>query len=910
MAAGAPPAGELWGRERELTALRAILADARAGRSGTAVLRGEPGIGKTALLEQVRREAVGFTVVAATGVEAEMELPFAGLHQLCAPLLSGVDALPEPQRNALQTAFGVVTTGPPDRFLVGLATLSLMADAAAAQPLLCLVDDVQWLDQVSAQVLTFVARRLQVEPIAVVFATRAEDDPILRGLPQLPLGGLSRTDAGELLDVARAVSLDDRVRGRVLDEARGNPLALLELSGAPFTPAGGTGASTAHQIQQQYAARLAALPSRTRQLMLLAALEPRGDATVLQRAAASLDTDLSDAVAAEGLLDVGRRVRFRHPLLRTAAYASGSAEERRRAHAALAEALDAQADPDQRAWHRALSVDGPDEKIAAELEASADRARSRGGAAAGAALLERAALLSPDPQVKGERALSAAAAKLSAGLVEDCLALLATARAGPLTQLGLARLSLLDAQARFAADRGQGASTRLLAAARQLEDLDPKLARETHLEAMSAGMFSGRLAPPGSIRTLAEAARHGGPQALDGDLTGLLVDVLASRFTDGYAAAIAPARRLLAALAHRPLDGADLRYLWLSAAVAADGWQDHAWRSIAEAHVRVARETGALAELPLAINSLATVHVFAGRLDLAKPLVAELSALRASTGVELSLYATLYVAALAGDARAPQLIQRNLADVTERGEGVGVTASHWALALIELGRGDFASALPAARAAAAYLPELALPQWGLADLVEAATRCGEGPTAAAAAAQLDELATASGTDWALGVRARARALTAGPRTAGELYEEAVTRLAGTTTSWEHARAELLFGEWLLQTDRRVAAADHLRRAEALLTLMGARLFAERAVSGLRTLGATATGGAQRDDRGLTAQELQIAQLAADGLTNPQIAAQLFLSPHTVEWHLRKVYAKLSVRSRRQLAGRLAVVDGA
>ena len=575
----------LRGRATERARLEQLLTAVRAGQSAALVLRGEPGIGKTALLEYAAERVEGCRVLRAVGVESEMELPFAALHQLCAPLLDGLERLPPPQRDALGTAFGLSSGARPDRFLVGLAVLSLLSDAAEGQPLICLVDDAQWLDRSSAQVLSFVARRLQAESVLLLFAERDEDElDELAGLPELRLQGLSDADARELLASANIGPLDERVRDRIIAEARGNPLALLELPRglSPASLAGGFALPDElplpSRIEASFHRRVEQLPTETQRLLLVAAAEPIGDPTLLWRAAAELGIPIEAAAPAEAddLIEVGARVNFRHPLLRSAIYRAATPEERRGAHGALAAATDPEVDPDRRAWHRAHAALAPDEDVAAELELSAGRAQARGGLAAAAAFLERAAELTPEPGRRARRALDAARAKRLAGLPHAASALLATAAAGPLDELDGAMLQRLRGQIALDLSRGGEAAPLLLDAAKRLESLDAALARETHLEALWAASVAGRLG--GGVLDAAEAARAAPPAPEPPRATDLLVDGLAVRFTEGYAAGAPILKRALSAFRDEAgRDEQDMLRSWMAARVAVELFDDETW---------------------------------------------------------------------------------------------------------------------------------------------------------------------------------------------------------------------------------------------------------------------------------------------------------------------------------------------
>jgi DNA-binding CsgD family transcriptional regulator len=914
MAGRAP--STLLGRHGECQALDRLLARARAGESRVLVLRGEAGVGKTVLLDYVARRASGCRVLAATGVESEMELAFAGLHQLCAPVLDRLDRLPGPQREALRIAFRLSTGPAPDRFLVGLAALSLLADLAEEQPLVCLIDDAQWLDRVSAQTMAFVARRLLAEPLAVVFAVREpSDENDLAGLEDLWVRGLSDDDARALLDSQLTGPLDRRVRDRIVAETRGNPLALLELPRGltPAQLAGGFGLPDtlplAGRIELGFSRRLETLPTETRRLLLVAAIEPVGDATLLWRAVERLGIAPHAAAAAEeaGLLDIGARVRFRHPVVRSAVCRMADVDELRAAHRALADVTDPDVDPDRRAWHRAHAAVGPDESIAGELEHAAAGVRGRGGIAAAAAFLERATALTPDPVRRSQRALDAAQAKLQAGALDPAMRLLAMAEAGPAHAVPRARLDLVRAHIAVASSRGSQAPPLLLAAARQLETVDVRLARQTYLDAFSAAMFAGRLAGETGLTQVAKAAGGAPPPPGPPRREDLLLDGLTTLFSDGYAAAVPAGRRALRAFRSDDLTVEEgLRWLWLASAAAADLWDDESWHVLAARHVEMARATGALTELPLALSSRISVHLFEGELGAAASLVEEARAVRTAMGSDIAPYGALNVAAWQGrEADARTLIDATMREVVARGEGIAITVTQWANAVMLNALGRYEDALLAAAQAAEHPQELAAANWALAELVEAAARSGRSALAADALARLVEMTGASATDWALGVEARARALLSEGDGAESLYREAILRLGRTRMRVELARAHLLFGEWLRGEGRADQARTRLRTAFDMFTAMGAEGFAERARGELNATGESIRGPSAEAADDLTAQEAQIARLAAEGRTNPEIGAQLFISPRTVEYHLHKVYSKLDISSRKDLRGALA-----
>ena len=909
----------LRGRRNECTALDRLVENARAGQSRVVVLRGEAGVGKTALLEYLLERASGCRIARAAGVESEMELPFAGLHQLCAPMLEHLDRLPSPQGDALGAAFGLRDGGAPDRFRGGLATLTVLAEVAEAQPLVCIVDDAQWLDHASAQILGFVARRLLAEQIALVGAARTGvGDDVLAGLPELPIRGLGDRDARALLLDSLYGPLDAAVCDQIIGESHGNPLALLEL---PRTwnmaaLAGGFGlpgsGPVAGRIEQSYVRRLGLLPADTQLLVLAAAAEPVGDPVPVWRAAGRLGVGVEAAAPLEaaGLVEFGGRVRFRHPLVRSAVYRSASPEARRRVHGALAEATDPDLEPDRRAWHRAHATAALDEDVAAELERSAGRAQARGGLAAAAAFHQRAAELTPEPTSRARRALAAAQSKHQAGAPGTALNLLAMAQAGPLDELQRARAELLRAQITFAVNRGRDAPPLLLAAAKRLESLDATLARETYLDAFSAALFAGRLARGGDVREVAEAvlAADWGDSARRSPLAyDLLLDGLAVLTMKGYAAAATTLKRALRAFRDEPIPEEDaLRWLWLACRIARALGDDASWDELTRRQVQLARKAGALSLLPIALIERFGVQLFVGDLDAAASLVAEAEAVVEATGSQLAPQGAIALAAWRGhEAEASALIQASRQEVERRGEGLWLIATEWASAVLFNGLGRYEDALSAAEQAAEDPHELGLSTWVPTEIIEAAVRSGDPERAAGPLRRLQEISRAAGTDWALGVEARSRALLSEGEAAERLYHEAIERLGRTRIRVALARAHLLYGEWLRRENRRVDAREQLRIAHQLYSSMGMEGFAERARRELSATGETVRKRTVETPDELTMQEAQIARLASDGLSNPEIGARLFISPRTVEWHLRKVYTKLGVSSRKQLHKTLA-----
>jgi DNA-binding CsgD family transcriptional regulator/tetratricopeptide (TPR) repeat protein len=882
----------------------------RAGAGRALVVRGEPGVGKTVLLDYLAGRASGCRVVRAAGVESEMELAFAGLHQLCAPMLDHAESLPGPQRAALRTAFGLSAGPAPDAFLVGLAVLGLLSETAEERALLCLVDDQQWLDHASAQALGFAARRLAADPVGLVFAARVPGKEVA-GLPELVVEGLAEGDARQLLESVLTGPLDARVRDRIIADTHGNPLALLELPRG-LTPAqltGGFGLSGAvpldGRIEESFRRQLETLPAQTRRLVQLAAADPSGDPVLVWRAAGHLaiGSGAAGPAAEAGLAEFGAQVRFRHPLVRSAAYRSASLQTRQELHGALAAATDPTVDPDRRAWHRAQASPGPDEEVAAELERSADRAQRRGGLAAAAAFLERSAGLTLDPARRSRRALAAAQAKHRAGALDAALGLLAMAQAGPQDELQRARADLLRAQIAFASSHGRDAPPLMLSAARQLEALDLGLARETYLEAFTAALFVGRLSP--AVGDVAAAARMAPAPPSPARACDLLLDGLALLVTDGYAAGAPALRRALLAFRGQDISAEEgLSWLWLAERAAMAVWDDETWHILAGRHVTLARDAGALSELPLAIRSRILLYSHTGELERGASLIAEAQAVADVTGSQLGPYGALGVAAFRGrEAETTELIQATMDGVTSRGEGRGVTTGYAAAVLYNsLGRYD--KALAAAEPVCEY-DDIGVLGWSLTELIEAAVRSGQPARASGALQRLSVTTRASGTDWALGTEARSRALLSEGETAENCYREAIERLGRTRMRPAVARARLLYGEWLRRENRRRDARAELRTAHGLFTTMGMEAFAERARGELLATGDVVRKRTVETAGELTAQEGHIARLAVDGRTNAEIGTQLFLSTRTVEWHLSKVYTKLGVGSRRELRQALA-----
>ena len=911
-ATGPPGPARLWGREQACTLLDDLVSAVRRGESRSLVLRGEAGIGKTALLEHLIESASDLEVARAMGVESDMELAFASLHQLCGPMLDRLERLPDPQREALGIAFGLSAGPAPDRFLVGLAVLSLISDLAEERPLLCIVDDAQWLDHASALTLAFVARRLLAEPVGLVFAAR-EPGEELQHVPDLEVRRLVNGDARALLSSTVRFTLDERVRDRILAETRGNPLAMVELPRGltPTQLAGGFGMPEARdlskRIESSYARRLETLPEYARRLLLIAAAEPVGDPLLLQQACSRLGITLSAVDATDGLLAVDERVTFRHPLARSAVYRSAGGAERRQAHLALAQVTDRNIDPDRRAWHLAAAAAGPDEAVARELELSAGRAKARGGEAAAAAFLQRAVALTGDPARRADRALAAAQASLGAGAFDVARGLLTTAEAGPLDELGRARIDLLHAEIVFAQSRGSDAPLLLLQAARRLEPLDVRLSRNTYLDAWGAALFAGHLASAGGSLLDVSRAAAAAPNPADGALPrDLLLDGLALIFTDGPRAAEPVLRRAIAAFTSSEVSVEEvLRWGWLAARAAIWLWDYDSGLEIPECAVQHARDSGALEVLAVADNVCGQAAAWGGDFELATLLAAEVEAVKEATGSRIGPYAAISLVGLRGrEAEASELIERVITGATASGQGTAVQYAHWAKAVLMNSLGRYEEALAAAVEATGGTPQIFIAAWALSELIEAATRTGNAEQARDALARLGEQTLGSDADWALGSYAHSRALLGEGEAAESSYREAIDRLGRTRLRPNLARAYLLYGEWLRRENRRADARAQLRAAHELFETIGMEAFAERARGELAATGERVRKRAAETRDELTPQERQIARLARDGLSNPEIGAQLFLSPRTVEWHLRKVFAKLEIRSRKDLPNAL------
>jgi DNA-binding CsgD family transcriptional regulator len=904
-------------RARERAALDNLLDAVRRGLSATLVLRGEAGIGKTALLESAINSANDFRVVRALGIESEMELGFAGLHQLVVPFLSALERLPAAQHHALASAFGLVAGGPPDRFQVGLATLTLLADAAAEVPLLCVVDDTQWLDLESADVLCFVARRLYADRIAFLFAVRepVERRVSLAGLPEMHIGGLTGNDAHTLVASVATGPVDSQVSQRIIAETQGNPLAILELT-AELTPRQLSSTlllpnplPIGNRLQQRFIRQMKGVPATTQTLLLLAAAEPSGDAVVLWRAARALKLDRRAVAPAEAnrLLVVGPHVAFRHPLIRSAIYYGAPAAERRRIHEVLAAATDPTIDPDRHAWHRAAAAVEPDEDVAAELAQCGQRAQRRGSYSSAASFLSRAAELTPDPGRRAQRLLAAAEGALMAGAPDRAQGLLDEAIPELRDPLQRAVARSLDGGVRLALGQGGQTPSILLEAARSMRPFDIRLARQTLLGALEGAVYIHPATTGPVLREIArEAMALPRPRQTPARPVDFLLDGYAALITIGYPGGTPLLSQAIRSMTNGELDATDgLRWLGLVSLAAQSLFDDAAVHTVATRWVRLAREHAALTILPIALAYLGGAELAAGRLKECEALSEQSLEISAATGnpgmLGAAAHGNAYLLAWRGnEAEARERAAAHLEYALERGQTGIVHFARYALLVLELGLGRYQAALENALPIFEDDPPAA-GSWVLPNLIEAAGRSGHERVARDALNRLTERAKASGTSLALGFLARSRALLAPDAEAESLYQESIGHLGRSSAKPELARSHLLFGEWLRRQGRRRDAREQLRTAHDLFASMGTGAFADRAWVELLATGERARKRTLETQDQLTAQERQIARLVRDGARNQEIAAQLFISASTVQYHLVKVFRKLGVTSRTQLA---------
>ncbi|WP_037075684.1 helix-turn-helix transcriptional regulator [Pseudonocardia spinosispora] len=891
------PDGSLVGRRDEVRAVESLVAATRGGLGGALVLRGEAGIGKSALLDHAQAAVPEFQVLRASGSEFESELPFAALQQLCRPLsapsLGYFHELSVRHRDVLRVAFGLAA-GPPSAFRVGLAVLELLACAARRNPVLCLVDDAQWLDDASSRALAFIARRIGVEPVAMVLAVRLPGSPSeLDELPGLVVSGLGDSDARALLASKGQAMLDEQVRDRLLAEARGNPLALLQL---PRPDGFALSATSALQtrIEQGFEARLVGLPVEARQLLTIASADPTGDPALLWPAAQRMGVDVtatSAIVSGTGLVEFSTRVRFCHPLARSTVYLTADADQRRLAHWALAEVTDPATDPDRRAWHRARASSGPDEDVAEELEQSATRAHARGGVVAAAAFIERAAQLSLDPAKRRQRTLAAAKAKFYAGALDTASELLTVVEHSDLDVRQQAEVDLVRGQIAFLRRHDADGPRFMIRAGQRLAELDPQHSRNCFVDALEMSFVAGR--PSGAMEMVLAAAQSAAKSSRSAEHPPDIIDALALLTTRGHHAA-APLLRTI-------LDGTDTP-LWtrrpaLAVMVAAGLWDPHARWAIINWLLKAGRESGSPIILRLGLAQLASESALEGDIGRAMSAIAEEEALADATGGEPVYYPRLQLAALRGRRdEALDVIEKARTAAIARGSGQLIANVHWATAVLHNGLADYPAALAAAKQAAAH-NDVFLSAFALPELVEAAVRCGEYDTANTALEALTERTDASGTAMGLGTAAYVRALVTGNE---DDYQESLHHLRRSPLVPFRARGHLLYGEWLRREGRRKDCRLQLHTAHELLSASGTEAFARRAADELRATGAKARSRTDQTHDQLTMQELHIARLVATGVTSNEVAARLFISPRTVDAHLRNIFRKLSIKSRRQL----------
>jgi DNA-binding CsgD family transcriptional regulator len=903
----------LIGRSRETAQLNALLQGVRGGLGGAVVLRGEAGIGKTALLNAVIDAAGGLSVVRLEGVESEMQLGYAALHRLVRRYLHRLDHLPEPQRDALQSAFGLTAMAPADRFMVALATLSLLGDVAKDEPLLVIIDDAQWLDHESVASLVFVARRLHADQMALVFAVRDSLDTgtLFQGIPELRISGLDEGAARDLLSASVVDPVSHHVAGRIIAVTRGNPLALQELSGE-LTPEH----LAEHEplpdplpigelIEARFLRQVRLLPDDTQLLLLAAAADPEGDRDTLWRASSVLGVSAValEPAADSGLVVLHPRIEFRHPLVRSAVYSGATATDRRRVHHALAEVMNAETDPDRKALHMASAALGPDEGLAAALEQSAAQARARGGYVAESSFLARSASLTPDPHRQAGRLLLAAQAAFLAGNVGYSESLLGQARPLLSSTFERAQAQRLDGHLRYPLGQPHLAPSLLLGAAKAFGPAHPVLSHHSLIDAFQACGVSLEFTEGTTGSEIGQTALES--LALQGGATtpaDVLLKAFALRYCEGYTAAVPAMRDAVRAQADMSFEEVN-RWNYLAAILAIELWDEAENRNTMTRLESAARATGALPALQVALAGLATIDRRAGRFNEARERYAELHDVALAIGEFVDVL-DLFDAELLcwqGDEQA----RAKVAHLMEGGAAFCyatlIYSANLSLSTLELAEGRYEAALAAALKVTRG-DGLGWSSEAIPNVVEAAVRCGDTSSATDALECLIERAAASGTPWSLGLLARCRALVTDGSGAAVLYEEGLSRLGQTSLRTEVARTHLVYGEWLRRQKRRTEARDQLRRAYEMFDTMGARPFAERARVELLATGERARARSVETTHDLTSREMQVARLAAQRATSREIAGQLFISANTVDYHLRKVFQKLGVTSRRDLTG--------
>jgi DNA-binding CsgD family transcriptional regulator len=899
---------DLCGRRAERQALSERISQTRRGLGGGLVVWGDAGIGKTALLDAAFGTPNGLQVVRLAGAESERRLPYAGLQQLCAPLAQHFKQLPAPQQDALTVALGQRSGEQPSELLVSLAILGLLTEVASQGPLVCAIDNSHWLDRASARSLAFAARRLVSCSVLIIFAAKWVG-PELAGLPEIKLEGLSDPDARELLAAAARWPLDERVRDQIVAETRGNPRTLIDLprSLSPTQFAGGFGLPDAAgaDVSASVLRTIGMFTPRTRIAVVAAAADPTGDPTLLRRAMEHLriSGDAIDPAIDSGLLAIGSRVVFQHSAVRTAVYRSASPRERHAAHQALAEATKNEADRDRRAWHRAQAATGPDEALAAELERTASQAQLRGGLAALAAFLERAACLTPAAPRQSLRALAAADVTMQAGALDATIKVLDMVDPDMPADCQ-ARADVIHALA-LTHDRSDDAPRLLIDAARRLDHVDAVHARSAYRDALGAAINAAGLAGPGGTTTEVALAVRQAPHTESPAAGVVLLDGVAACLSGRYASGTAKTRQALVLFTNAPPMTDQLRWLPLACTSAILTWDDSALDTLSRRRVRLARSAGALADLPGALSALSYLLLLSGELKAAEELVAEAQSVAVVVGVRPLVNAGLGIAALRGRLDPTlHMIEDAVSGAAVRGEGLEVARSKWAAAIVLNAVGRYEEAFTAAQDAIDYAGTPAMAGWAMAELIEAGARSGQTARLAKAVEDLSSTTTAAGTNWALGVQSRSLALLSENATAEALYRTAIERLTQSHARVDLARAHLVYGEWLRRQNRRIEAREQLRPAGEMLESMGASGFADRARRELQATGEHSRKRSAQASRELTARERLIAIGARNGYTNAAIGSELFLSPRTVEWHLRKVFTKLDITSRRQLVAAL------